>query len=112
METFFVVAAIGTALFFYWIRCQTRLWYGVIEIAVAVLIIFLTFYPQTNYLLIAQSSQWSWLSRAAGALAGIYVIVRGLDNIENGLGERARDRWRQLFYAPIRSWFSLSNRRP
>ena len=99
METFLVVAAIGAAVFFYWIRCQTRFWYGAIEIGVAILIIFLTFYPQTNYLLLTESSPWGWLSRAAGALAGIYVIVRGLDNIESGLKPRSRERWKRLFYS-------------
>ena len=37
MEAFYVAAAIIAALLFYWIRCQTRFWYGVIEIGVAVL---------------------------------------------------------------------------
>ena len=74
METFFAVAAIGAAVFFYWIRCQSRFWYGVIEIGVAVLIIFLTFYPQTNNLQLAQPSPWSWLTTAAGALAAMLLF--------------------------------------
>jgi hypothetical protein len=84
---------------FYVVRCRWQLVYGVLEIVAAMAIIFVTFYPQTNYLLLQEFSWQAWLLRkGVGALAGIYVMVRGLDNIEKGLPTQWHGRWRHLFY--------------
>jgi len=46
--------------------------------------------------------EFSWqgwfLSKGVGALAGIYVMVRGLDNIEKGLPPKMRAKWVSTFY--------------
>jgi hypothetical protein len=96
------IAIVVTILFgigFYIVRCRWQLAYGAIEILAALVIIFVTFYPQTNYLLLEESSWESWLLRkGVGALAGMYVMVRGLDNIEKGLPPQWRGGWTRLFY--------------
>ena len=64
---------------FYVVRCRWQLVYGALEIFAALVIIFVTFYPQTNHLLLAEASWQSWFLRTGvGALAGMYVMVRGL----------------------------------
>jgi len=35
---------------------------------------------------------------SVGALAGIYVMVRGLDNIEKGLPPQSQNKWKRLFH--------------
>jgi hypothetical protein len=80
------VVTIVLGVFFYVVRFRWQLAYGVFELLAALAIIFVTFYPQTNYLLLEESSWQGWLLRkGVGALAGIYVMVRGLDNIEKRL---------------------------
>jgi len=93
----FVTVCLG--LFFYWLRCRWQLVYGLVELVVALAVIILTFYPQTNYLLQeAGPPWWGWfLSKSVGISAGIYVMVRGLDNIHNGLPPKWRCKWDRIF---------------
>jgi hypothetical protein len=94
-----IVVTIFLGIVFYVMRCRWQLAYGVFELFASLGIIFVTFYPQTNYLLIQESSWESWLlQKGIGALAGIYVMVRGFDNIEKGMPTRWHGRWRRLFY--------------
>lgn len=89
---FFVTIVFG--LGFYWLRCRCQFVYGLIELGVALIIIFLTFVPQATYLAIEPQpgplwwwpfSWWGWfLSKAVGISAGVYVMVRALDNILKG----------------------------
>jgi hypothetical protein len=84
---------------FYVMRCRWQLAYGVLELLVSLVIIFLTFYPQTSYLLREEIFWQGWLlSMSVGALAGIYVMVRGLDNIEKGLSPQSQNKWKRLFH--------------
>ena len=56
-------------------------------------------FPQTPYLLYDEPSWWGkFLSQYLGYIAGVYVIVRGLDNIERGLSPAERSKWRPIFY--------------
>jgi hypothetical protein len=94
-----LLAAIA-GLFFYLVRSRWPLVYGIVEFAVALAIIFVTFFPQTNNLLLEQEPPW-WgvqLTKLIGSTAGVYVMVRGLDNIERGLPPTARAQWRRVFY--------------
>ena len=84
----FVIVCVG--LFFYWLRCRWRLFYGLVELVAALAVIILTFYPQTDYFLQDNSGPpwWGWfLSKSVGISTGIYVMVRGLDKpgIQAGL---------------------------
>jgi hypothetical protein len=96
-----IAGTIAFGVFLYWLRSSWQFLYGCVEIVVALAIIFLTFYPQTNYL---QLEEFSWsghlLSHSVGMFAGIYVLVRGLDNTEKGLSARSRENWRRVFRIP------------
>jgi hypothetical protein len=97
----FVLASIA-GLVFCLMRSRWPLAYGFVELAVAFGIIYFTYDPQ-NYDLLYQEPPWwaSKLSKSLGFIAGVYVIVRGLDNIERGLWPSARNMWRRVFYAEV-----------
>jgi hypothetical protein len=85
MANVWVLITIGLGFFFYGLRCRQRLYYGLTELAVALVIIFLTFHPPAIYLITDEYSFWGWLlSKGVGFLVGVYAMVRGLDNIEQG----------------------------
>jgi hypothetical protein len=94
----FLTLTIG--VLFYVLLCRRQLAYGLVELVVALLVIVLTFYPQTNYLLLEEEPpRWGWLlSKSVGTSAGIYVMVRGLDNIGKGLPPKWRGKWDRIFY--------------
>jgi hypothetical protein len=74
-----IIVTVAFGLLFYILRCRQRLLYGLVEFVVALAVIILTF------LLSEESSWWGWLlSKGVGTSAGIYVMVRGLDNIQQG----------------------------
>jgi hypothetical protein len=99
-----ILATIIAALFFYRLRSRCRWLYGLIELAVGVVILIATFYPAESGLLLAEQPYWGWgwlVSRSVGVLSGIYVIVRGLDNFDKGMPPhwaRARCMWTRIFY--------------
>jgi hypothetical protein len=94
-----IVVAIIFGFFFYVMRCRWQLAYGVFELLVSSAVIFLTFYPQSSYLLLQEFSWQGWFfSKGVGALAGIYVMVRGLDNVEKGLPPKLQDQWKRVFH--------------
>jgi hypothetical protein len=102
-----LLATIAAGFFFYGLRCRQRLYYGLFEVAVALVIIFLTFHPGTVFLITEDYTWWGWLlSKGVGVLAGVYAMVRGLDNIGQGgldnigqgLPAHFRARWDRWFY--------------
>jgi hypothetical protein len=99
MANAWVLLTIGLGLFFYSLRCRQKLYYGALELIVALVIIYLTFHPPTTYLVTEEINWWGWaLSRSVGFLAGVYVMVRALDNIEKGLPPHLRACWDRVFY--------------
>jgi hypothetical protein len=99
-----ILATVVVALCFYWLRCRYLFAYGVIELGAALTIIFLTFVPQATYLMFEPGPSW-WgllLSKGVGISAGIYVMVRALDNIEKGWPQsrwqRTRRNFRRIFF--------------
>jgi hypothetical protein len=98
-----MLGTISFGLVFYFVRCRCRFGYGVLEIVVSVAVIFLTLYPQTSDLqLEGDEPWWGWiLSKSVGLSAGIYIMVRGLDNIDQGWPpqwESTRGIWKRVFY--------------
>jgi len=95
------VAAFGTVMAgigFYWLRCRHQFWYGMIEILVAVSAIVVTWFPPFAYLLVADPYFLGGpTTRAVGIFSGIYVLVRGMDNIDRGLPQVFRNKWDRLF---------------
>jgi hypothetical protein len=92
----------------YWARCQHQFLYGVLEIVIALVVIVLTFAPQTGFpqtassLLVQGPSVWGvLLPKGIGASAGVYIMVRGLDNMEKGLPVSWRATWNRLFRASV-----------
>jgi hypothetical protein len=98
-----ILMTVVCGLLFYGLRCRYQFVYGLIELGAALIIISLTFFPQNNYLGLAAGPSWlGWfLSSGVGISAGIYVLVRALDNIEKGWPphrwERTRRNFRRVF---------------
>jgi len=98
MNMIFILLTVAAGLFFYWLRGRFRLIYGMCEIAVALAIISLTFYPPTYYLAYDMPSFFEMLlSKSVGVLGGIYVMVRGLDNMDMALPTRWHGLWDRIF---------------
>jgi uncharacterized membrane protein HdeD (DUF308 family) len=90
---------IGAAL--YGLRCHWRLLYGSLEIVTGLVVIFFIRHPQRyGYLLLDgpdPSALGVFLSSTVTILAGVYIIVRGFDNIDQSLPVRWRAGWDRLF---------------
>jgi hypothetical protein len=87
-----IVAGVGA----YWLRCKHLFIYGIVELFAALVIIFVTAFPQGNALLMAEQPWWGgWFKDAAGLFAGAYVMVRSFDNIDRG--------WPKGFWPAARS---------
>jgi hypothetical protein len=93
----FVIAGVGG----FWFRLRFQFWYGAIEFVIAMIVEFLVLQPQNvdSRLLAAQQSTLFGiaLSRAAGVAAGIYIMVRGLDNMSKKPPTSGRRFWDWLF---------------
>jgi hypothetical protein len=93
-----VACCIGLGLFFYRLRGTRPATYGCVEVAVGVLVLIFTFIPTSHALWVqAPTSVESGATKAIGVMAGIYIIVRGLDNIDRGLPRGWRPHWDRLF---------------
>ena len=102
MANVWVLITIGVGFFFYGLRCRLRLCYGVLELMVAFIIIYLTFHPLRINLADLEPPLWDWLlSKSVGFLAGVYVMIRALDNIEKGLPPHLRASWHRVFYRKV-----------
>jgi hypothetical protein len=91
---FWVVVAVA----FYRVRCWSRLLFGAIEVVAGTGVIIIGEFPPNA--IAAAANTWTLGSRAAHVLAlmgGVYLVVRGLDNIDYGLLERWRPAWRRVF---------------
>ena len=97
---FFLTVIVGVAFFL--LRRQIRWLYGVIEIIVALLVIFFSFFPVANTLTDEGSygfgSSIYLTSAIVGRLTGVYILVRGLDNVEAGL---SRSCWLYVWWKHI-----------
>jgi hypothetical protein len=83
---YFVILAFATALLFYRLRGRYPLFYGIPEISVATAAIWLTINTENALSL-----------KGLALLGGIYIIVRGLDNMERGIPSWLRPAWKRLF---------------
>jgi hypothetical protein len=90
MRAIILVVAIILGGALYRARCLHRLWYGIGEIGVGLLVLFLAEFPQGPTVavvsgpppLLAPLNKWVALA------AGVYILVRGLDNIDQGFQQR------------------------
>jgi len=110
------VALLITAILAYRLRCRKRTFYGVLEIAFGVISICW-----------ASRGMFGWLTAGDGgdpqleattvipAVGGLYIVVRGLTNIEDGKAmqshlarqSRVGRAWEVLFH---RSWLGIESR--
>ena len=87
--TLVTLPIVGIAL--YWYRQKYRLSYGLFEYFVGLMMTYYVFFPSFNY---------ASLTALEGIqiIGGVYVMVRGLDNISNGIeGSRFDLLWKRLF---------------
>lgn len=80
---------LGMALF--WYRENFRLSYGAFEFCVGVIMSYYVFFPTFNF-------SGLGVTQGIQVLGGLYVMVRGLDNIGKGvMGTRLESLWKKLF---------------
>lgn len=93
----YLTVSIFAGIFLYWLRCRYRVFYGVGEIVVAILLLYIFFFPERqpslglNGWIGSLGPVWGGLlSRAVSLFGGLYALVRGLDNID------ALDKWNRI----------------
>lgn len=87
----------------YWFRCRSPLAYGVIEIVASWVMIMVAIQATGGggpSLPQAIAGEFPFLTKGIGVLGGIYVTVRGFDNIDKEVPARFRRAWRQVFPKP------------
>ena len=87
---FFLLAVFG-GLFFYWLRCKHKILYGLSEVAVGIAILALRLFVLQPRFPISEekdSTLFNAMTLTIALFIGIYVMVRGLDNIAMGWKER------------------------
>lgn len=96
---------VGTYLYF--LRCRHRLVYGLIETAAAIAIIAVTLVSVLNGIGYKREAvgRFLWMEGVAPWLqlaAALYIFVRGLDNMGEGLKQHPRilECWRRVFPVP------------
>lgn len=86
-----VIALPILGIFLYWYRQRFRLSYGLFEFIVGTMTTYAVFFPNFDY---------AKLTPVQGIqlLGGLYVMVRGMDNISKGVeGTRAEATWKRVF---------------
>ncbi len=84
---YFAAPAIAIGLLLYRLRGKYPLFYGSTEVLVAILVIFVSIGTDTA----------NPLNKIVGILGGIYIFIRGLDNVDKGLPHSWRGRWNKWF---------------
>jgi hypothetical protein len=95
-----VLTAICTcfSVLLYKLRRTHLFWYGCIEIVVGLVVQFFAFVPlRPSMSLNPQTTVDLGVLTGIGVLGGIYIIVRGLDNIDNDLPPTWRPHWDRFF---------------
>jgi ABC-type transport system involved in cytochrome c biogenesis permease subunit len=98
LSVVYIVLTLLVAVFFYWLRCRHRFAFGCVEIVIAMLVVTFTFAPPVDYLTGDTSYGLQYLLYEAASLsAGIYIFVRGMDNMAQDLPLSWRPIWHRLF---------------
>jgi hypothetical protein len=83
-----LVPIVGVVIF--WFRARFRLVYGLTEFGVGAVTAIRVFWPQFNYATVG-------LANALQVLGGLYIMVRGCENIGKGLPAEQRAKWNRAF---------------
>jgi hypothetical protein len=103
MQILEMIVAVLAGFVFFGFRCRLRFWYGLAEVMAALIVLYFQFFPVDRHILSAGGAPQptaleELLSMLVGLLAGMYILVRGLDNIDHSLPERWRSAWQRVFY--------------
>ena len=79
--------AIMITIFLYWLRGYKPFIYGTVEVVVGSVTMWAGFHTENAGLLL----------RCLGLAGGIYIVVRGLDNMDKALPESWRAFWERWF---------------
>src|SRR5258707_14217404 len=89
MQFIGIAATILVGLCFFSLRCRAPFWYGMFEVLVSMAVIWFVFFPvSTSYLRLIAPGPGPFetaFANSVGLLAGIYILVRGLDNMDRDL---------------------------
>jgi len=97
LNLFEIIGALAFGVFLYLLRCRKQLWYGVIELVFSVIVLTITFIPQADLLAAKSALLGDYLLKGIGTATGLYILVRGMDNVRNGLPKPARVEWDRVF---------------
>jgi hypothetical protein len=98
MAVIYLILLILLAAMLYWLRRNYRLAYAFIEIAAGIGTLIVSIYPP--YILIAAceiSAIGARFSSSLTIMAGLYIIVRGMDNLDQALPAKWRRIWDRIF---------------
>lgn len=97
----YIILSIVGAVLLYRLRRQKQFWYGAFEILVAFVVIYLAIKPPIMALTLDQGYSYLGyqLQQIYAVLAGVYIFVRGMDNIGNDLPDTWKARWNKVFPA-------------
>jgi hypothetical protein len=84
---YFAAPAVLVGLVLYHVRGRYQFLYGMVEVCVALLAIFVSIGTPSSIA----------LNKIVGILGGVYILVRGLDNIDKGLPGSWRRAWDWCF---------------
>jgi hypothetical protein len=99
-----ITVSVAVAGLLYEVRSRHRFWYGVGEVVAGLGVIVVLFNPPSTALVTEDFSfVGSFIARNLSALGGLYLMVRGLDNIDQNLPARFRKGWGRIFSKNDRS---------
>lgn len=84
-----IIVTLAAGILFYRLRCSVPLIYGIAEIIVAAV---------TMWLAIVHSADLG--TKSLALVGAIYIMVRGLDNMDSGLPQELRALWDRWFPKP------------
>lgn len=107
MKAFCILGASGVALiagvFIYWFRCRQQFYYGLTEVVFGIAVFVISAFPASTTLITEETSPTEMMiSKYLTLAAGLYVVVRGFDNIDKAKWPEVlkpqRSLWDQLFH--------------
>jgi hypothetical protein len=90
MPWVYLVLTVFAGIFFYWLRSNHRIVYGLSELLAALALMYVVYFPHGGRLILTGGYVEPTLldmltSRAVAFFASVYGFVRGSDNIVTGL---------------------------
>jgi hypothetical protein len=93
-----VAVAIFASVLLYWMRSRHRFAYGIVELIFGLFVIVISAFSHMAPSDFAQTQRpFEPLPTLGAIAAGVYIIVRGLDNISIALPKRWRRSWEAIF---------------